>query len=69
MIQTTPTMSLSTTIFALVGRLFRYSQVTDRDQPGFGGGPGLNMEGERPDYGAYNEAFIVHQWASFGPRF
>ena len=69
MIQTTPTMSLATAISTFIGRWFRYSQVTDRNQPGIEHGPGLNPADSRPDYGAYNEAFVVHQWASFGPRF
>ena len=69
MIQTTPTKSLSTDISTLIGRCFRYSRVTDRYQPGIEDAPELNSTVERPDYGAYNEAFIIHHWASFGPRY
>jgi hypothetical protein len=69
MLQTTPTVSPVTAIFNLFGRWFKYSRVAGRNQPDISDGPGPNSMDERPDYGAYNEAFIVHNWASFGPRF
>ena len=68
MIQTTPTMSPSSAIYAAIGRWFRYSRVSDRNQSGIEDGVAPNPVDDRPDYGAYNEAFIVHHWASFGPR-
>jgi hypothetical protein len=54
---------------ASITRWFRYSQTMDRAGPGSDGDLRLNPAGEQPDYGAYNEAFVMHHWASFGPRF
>ena len=41
-----------------------YALITDIDSD-----PRLNRTHGRPDYGAYNEAFVIQHWASFGPRF
>ena len=54
---------------ASITRWFRYSQTTDRAGPDNDGDLRLHPTGEQPDYGAYNEAFVMHHWASFGPRF
>jgi hypothetical protein len=53
----------------LIARWFGYSQTTDHAGPASDGDLRLNPAGEQPDYGAYNEAFVMHHWASFGPRF
>jgi hypothetical protein len=53
----------------LIARWFGYSQTTDRAGPDSDGDLRHNPTGEQPDYGAYNEAFVMHHWASFGPRF
>jgi hypothetical protein len=59
----------SNSALASIGRWFRYSQTTDRTGPDSDRDLRLNPGGEQPDYGAYNEAFVMHHWASFGPRF
>jgi hypothetical protein len=52
-----------------IAKWFRLSQSTDRSEPGIDDDPRLNQADGRPDYGAYNEAFVMQHWASFGPRF
>jgi hypothetical protein len=59
----------SNTTLASIAMWFGFSQATDRASPDFDGNSRLNPTGEQLDYGAYNEAFVMHHWASFGPRF
>ena len=53
---------------ALISSWFRLSQTRDRAEPGIEENLNLDRSDGRPDYGAYNEAFVIHHWASFGPR-
>ena len=59
----------SSSALASIARWFGYSQTTDRAGPDSDGDLRHNPTGEQPDYGAYNEAFVMQHWASFGPRF
>jgi hypothetical protein len=67
--QTSPDTKPSNTALALIASWFGYSQTTDCAGPGSDGDLRLNPAGEQPDYGAYNEAFVMQHWASFGPHF
>jgi hypothetical protein len=54
---------------ALISRWFRLSQTRDRAEPGIEEDLNLEPFDRRPDCGAYNEAFVIQNWASFGPHF
>ena len=53
----------------LIARWFGLSQQTDGDETGIDSYPHMNRTDVQPDCGAYNEAFVMQHWASFGPRF
>jgi hypothetical protein len=67
--QSNPNEIRSKPALTSIARWFRYSQTTDRAGPDSDGDPHMKPTGEQPDYGAYNEAFVIHHWASFGPRY
>ncbi len=67
--QTRHTMSPHTSFQAFVGKWFGYSRLSDRDQRESEITPRPRQTSNQPDYGAYNEAFVIHHWASFGTRF
>ncbi len=67
--QSNPNEIRSNPAIALVARWFGFSQTTDRAESDIDRIPYRNTAGEQPDYGAYNEAFVIQHWASFGPRF
>jgi hypothetical protein len=67
--QSNPNLIRSNPALASIARWFGYSQTTDRAETDIDSDPRLNRTDGRPDYGAYNEAFVIQHWASFGPRF
>jgi hypothetical protein len=67
--QNNPNLIRSNPALASFARWFGYSQTTDRAESDIDSLPRLSPMGEQPDYGAYNEAFVMQHWASFGPRF
>lgn len=50
-------------------KFFRWSMASDRNIPDIKDDLRLDRHRDRMECGGYNEAFIVQQWASFGPHF
>ena len=67
--QTSPDTNPSNTALALIASWFRYSQTSGRIDPKIELESRLSPMGEQADYGDYNEAYVIHHWASFGPRY
>jgi hypothetical protein len=54
---------------SLITRWFAMSRSARDTEPGIRNAQQLNPGYRQPDCGAYNEAFVMQHWASFGPRF
>jgi len=67
--QSSPDTKPSNTTLALVASWFRFSQTSSRIDPEIELESRMCLMGEQADYGAYNEAYVIHHWASFGPRY
>ena len=67
--QNNPSEIRSNPALVLISRWFGLSQHTDGDETGINSDPRMNRMDGQPDCGAYNEAFVMQHWASFGPRF
>ena len=56
----------------LFGRIIGYLQARRKTDPRprneATAGRNIDWPVERPDYGGYNEAYVMHHWASFSPN-
>jgi len=69
MLQTNRNEIRPNSALTLITRWFGLSQSARHSEPGIKSDRRPNPGYEQPDCGAYNEAFVVQHWASFGPRF
>jgi len=67
--KTSPHTKPSNSALAMISSWFRFSQTSGRINPKIELESRLSQRGEQADYGDYNEAYVIHHWASFGPRY